>query len=83
MRIIVQEAEPSLFGAGQTMDAEIIPSAECGRAVLVVERGKASAQWVSPAEAVKEGLAVIDATERELGLLRGAGYALPVVPKTK
>ena len=81
MKIVVQESEPSLFGAGETMAAEIIPSAECGRAVLVVDRGKSSAQWVSPAEASKEGLAVIEATERELGLLRGAGYALPVVPK--
>lgn len=81
MKVTVQEAEPLLFGAGETMAAEIIPSAECGRAVLVVNRGKSSAQWVSPGEAAKEGLAVLEATERELGLLRGAGYALPVVAK--
>jgi hypothetical protein len=77
MKLVVQESEPVLFGTGEVLDAEIIPSAGTGRAILVVDRRKSSHQWVSPSQAAKEGLAVQEATSQELGALRGAGYRLP------
>ena len=73
---------PSLFGSGETLEAQMVPSAGTGRAVLVIGGRKGTGgQWISPAEARREGLGVVDATDRELGMLRGAGYALPIVGK--
>jgi hypothetical protein len=78
MKLVVQEAEPLLFEAGDVLEAEIVPSSGTGRAVLIIDRKKNSAQWITPSLAIKEGLAVTEASERELGMLRAAGYRLPV-----
>ncbi|MBM4018875.1 MAG: hypothetical protein FJ288_11185 [Planctomycetes bacterium] len=79
MVLTVQEPEPTLFGPGETLEAQMIASAGTARAVLVIGGRKGpGVQWITPADARREGLAVVEATERELGMLRGAGYALPV-----
>ena len=71
--------EGTLFAVGEVFEAEIIPSAGTGRAVLVAQRGtRGLAQWISPGQAKKEGLGILEASPAELGMLRGSGYRLAV-----
>ena len=79
MKLVVQEGEPTLFEVGDVLEAEIVPSAGTGRAILIVERKTAGVQWLSPRQATGESLGVQEGSERELGMLRAAGYRLPVI----
>ncbi len=81
MKLVAQDPKAVLFETGEVIEsAEVVPPAGNGRAVLVVDFDQAAARrWISPAQAYKDNLGVVDATKEELAMLRGAGYALPVV----
>ena len=80
MQLVIQEEQPALFSHGEVIDsAAIIPAAGKAAAKLVLYDGEPSQRvWISPADAHKLGLAVLEATPAELAMLRGAGYRLPV-----
>jgi hypothetical protein len=80
MKLIVMDPAAALFGPGDVLEAEMIPSAATGRAILVIDRHGNDASYLTPSEAVREGLGIQDATDRELAMLRAAGYPLPVAP---
>jgi len=80
MKLVVCDPATVLFATGEVMPADIVPSAGTGRALVVVHPGTAHARYVTAAEAVREGLGIQDATDRELAMLTASGYRLPVVP---
>ena len=77
MKLVARRAQPLLFGEGEVMDAEIVPAAGMGKAVLIVEGGATGRHWLSPAEAEDECLAIVAAKAEERGMLIGSGYRMP------
>jgi hypothetical protein len=78
MKLVTRKKQPLLFGEGEVLNAEIVPAAGSGKAVLVVEGGKTGRHWLSPADAEDECLAIQAVTPEEHGMLIGAGYRLPI-----
>lgn len=78
MKLVARKKQPLLFGEGEILNAEIVPAAGTGKAVLIAEGGKTGRHWLSPAEAYDECLAIVAAKPEERGMLIGAGYRLPV-----
>ena len=78
MKLVAHKKQPLLFGEGEVLDAEIVPAAGSGKAVLICEGGRTGRHWLSPAEAYDECLAIQQAKPEERGMLIGAGYRLPM-----
>ena len=81
MKLVARRAQPLLFGEGEILGAEIVPAAGMGKAMLIVEGGKTGRNWLSPAEAEDECLAIVAATPEERGMLIGSGYRMPMDEK--
>jgi len=85
MKLMAQDPKAVLFETGEVIEsAEVVPAAGGGRAMLVVDFDQANARrWITPSQAYKDNLGVVDATKEQLAMLRGAGYDMPVIPASK
>lgn len=84
MKLVAQDPNAVLFPAGFRIEsAEIVPSAGGRQAILVVDFDQAATRrWITPAQAYKDHLALIEGTTEQTAMLRGAGYDIPLLFET-
>jgi len=78
MKLIVQEETPALFPTGEVLeDVQFVPGI-WRPGLLVIQLAPGYRRFITIAQAKKDNLHVVEATEEELHQLVGAGYSMPV-----
>jgi len=80
MKLVAKDPAAVLFQPGILIEsAEIVPGAGGKPALLIMDFDKpASRRWITPAQAHKDHLALVEGTQEQAAMLRGAGYNLPL-----